>query len=231
MSCHAGPNLEEDGLVLALDAGNAKSYPGSGTSWSDLSGQGNNGTLTNGPTYDSLGGGSLDFDGTDDYCRITPASLLNSIGSSDFTVSMWIYRATNPPDGNGEMLYQSANLNNGIVICISATTFRVETRDRQSTNNSVNTISNIFTAGVWNNVVLTKSGTTYKGYSQGIYRNQFTSYQDVSTTTGFVDIGRVSWWSPSYWEGNISGVTVYNSSLTATEITQNYNATKGRYGI
>lgn len=229
MSCHAGPNLEEDGLVLALDVGNTKSYPGSGTSWSDLSGNGNDATLTNGPTYSSADGGSIVFDGTDDYCRITPASLLNSIGSSDFTVSMWIYRATNPPSGNGEMLYQSADLNDGIVICISTTKFRVETRDRQSTNSSVNTISDIFTAGVWNNVVLTKSGTTYKGYSQGIYRNQFTSYQDVSTTTGFVDIGRVSWWGPSYWEGNIAGVNVYNSALTASEVLQNYNAHKRRY--
>ena len=53
MGRFAGPNVVTDGLVLALDAGNAKSYPGSGTSWSDLSGQGNNGTLTNGPTYSS----------------------------------------------------------------------------------------------------------------------------------------------------------------------------------
>jgi len=223
------PRIITDGLVLALDAGNTKSYPGSGTSWSDLSGNGNNATLVNGTGYSSADGGSIVFDGTNDYCRITPASLLNSIGSSDFTVSMWIYRATNPPSGNGEMLYQSSNTNDGIVICISNTNFRVETRDRQSTNSSVDTIGDIFTAGVWNNVVLTKSGTTYKGYSQGIYKNQFTSYQDVSTTTGFVDIGRVSWWGQSYWEGNIAGVNVYNSALTAAEVLQNYNAVKGRY--
>ena len=56
--------IVKDGLVLALDAGNTKSYPGSGTSWSDLSGQGNTGTLTNGPTYSSADGGSIVFDGT-----------------------------------------------------------------------------------------------------------------------------------------------------------------------
>ena len=231
MGAYSGPDIVEDGLVLCLDAGNAKSYLGSGTTWTDLSGNGNTGTLTNGPTYSSADGGSIVFDGTNDYCRITPASLLNSIGSSDFTVSMWIYRATNPPSGNGEMLYQSSNTNDGIVICISNTNLRVETKDRQSTNNSEYTIGDIFTAGVWNNVVLTKSGTTYKGYSQGIYKNQFTSYQDVSTTTGFVDIGRVSWWSPSYWEGNIAGVNVYNKALTASEVQQNYNATRSRYGL
>ena len=144
---------------------------------------------------------------------------------------MWIYRATNPPIGNGEMLYQSADLNNGIVICISTTSFRIETRDRQSTNSYVPFIGGIFTAGVWNNVVLSKSGTTYGAYSQGIYKGGFTSYQDVSTTTGFVDIGRVSWWGPSHWEGNISIVNTYNRALTASEIQQNFNALRGRFGI
>ena len=63
----SGPNIVEDGLVLALDAGNTKSYPGSGTTWTDLSGKGNNGTLTNGPTFDSGNGGAIFFDGGNDY--------------------------------------------------------------------------------------------------------------------------------------------------------------------
>ena len=61
------PSLVMNGLVLALDAANPKSYPGSGTTWTDLSGRGNTGTLTNGPTYSSANGGSLVFDGTNDY--------------------------------------------------------------------------------------------------------------------------------------------------------------------
>ena len=142
-----------------------------------------------------------------------------------------MYHLAQTPTSRRAALYQSSDQNDGIVICISTTKFRVETRDRQSTNNNVSYISDIFTAGVWNNVVLTKSGTTYKGYSQGIYKDQFASYQDVSTTTGFVDIGRVSWWGPSYWEGNIAEVKVYNSALTASEIQQNFNALRGRYGI
>ena len=67
MAGFAGPNGIVDGLVLALDAGNTKSYPGSGTTWTDLSGNSNTGTLTNGPTYSSDNGGYLNFDGTDDY--------------------------------------------------------------------------------------------------------------------------------------------------------------------
>jgi len=225
------PKIITDGLVLCLDAGNTKSYPGSGTTWTDLSGNGSNGTLVNGVGYSGDNLGSLSFDGADDYCRISNASVLNSIGAGDFTVSMWIYRATNPPTGNGEMLYQCSDLNDGFVICVSTTSFRIATRDRQSTNNNTTFIGGIFTAGVWNNVVLTKSNTTYNGYSQGIYKGGFTSYQDVSTTTGFVDIGRVNWWGPSHWEGNISIVNTYNRALTASEIQQNFNALRGRFSI
>ena len=61
-----GPRIVTDGLVLCLDAGNSKSYPGSGTAWNDLSRNGNNGTL-NGPTFNSADRGSIVFDGTNDY--------------------------------------------------------------------------------------------------------------------------------------------------------------------
>lgn len=201
-----------------------------GTTWTDLIGS-NNGTLVNSPTYISANGGSIVFDGTDDYVRISSASYLNSLGSSDFTVSMWLYRATNPPGGNGEMLYQSATLDNGFLIGISDTSFRIELRDNQSTNSTVAGVSNIFTAGIWNNVVFAKQGTTYTGYSQGISRGSFTSYQDVGTNSGFVDIGRVDWWGPGNWEGRISQVKVYNRALSAAEVQQNFNALRGRFGI
>ena len=67
MSAYSGPEIANDGLVLALDAANPRSYPGSGTTWTDLSGNGNNGTLVNVPTYSNANGGSIVFDGVDDY--------------------------------------------------------------------------------------------------------------------------------------------------------------------
>ncbi len=71
MTYFHSPRIPTDGLVLALDAANTKSYTGSGTTWSDLSGNGNNGTLTNGPTFDSDNGGSLDFNGVGDYAKVS----------------------------------------------------------------------------------------------------------------------------------------------------------------
>ena len=67
MSISGGPDIVENGLVLHLDAADTNSYPGSGTLWTDLSGNGNNGTLTNGPAYSSNNKGYFSFDGTDDY--------------------------------------------------------------------------------------------------------------------------------------------------------------------
>ncbi len=81
------PRTVTDGLVLALDAGNTKSYPGSGTAWTDLIGS-NNGTLTNGPTYNSDNGGSIVFDGTNDYVTISDDSDF-TFGTGDLTVEAW----------------------------------------------------------------------------------------------------------------------------------------------
>ena len=67
MGLSHSPRIVTDGLVFCVDAGDKMSYPGAGTTWTDLSKNRNNGTLTNGPTFDSANGGSIVFDGTDDY--------------------------------------------------------------------------------------------------------------------------------------------------------------------
>ena len=77
-----------DGLALCLDAANSKSYPGSGSTWTDLSGNGNNATLTNGPTYSSANGGSIVFDGVNDY--VAPTGLTNALWQGNWTVSFWV---------------------------------------------------------------------------------------------------------------------------------------------
>ena len=88
MGFYRGPNIVKDGLVLHLDAANYKSYPGSGTTWSDLSGNGNNGTLTNGPTFDSGNRGSIVFDGSNDFVYLSNPSSL-AFGTGDFSIEIW----------------------------------------------------------------------------------------------------------------------------------------------
>jgi hypothetical protein len=93
MALAHSPKIVTDGLVLCLDAGNPKSYPGSGTTWTDLSGNGNNGTLVNGVGYNSGNGGSLVFDGVNDRVTINASSHTN-LSSGNFTISSWFYIPT-----------------------------------------------------------------------------------------------------------------------------------------
>ena len=83
MAINYSPKIIRDGLVLCLDAANPKSYPGTGTAWTDLSGSGNNGTLVNGPVYSSANGGSIDFDGSNDYSSLS-SNIIPATGA--FTV-------------------------------------------------------------------------------------------------------------------------------------------------
>jgi hypothetical protein len=89
MAYFHSPRIVTDGLVLALDAANTKSYPGSGTTWSDLSGNSNNGELVNGITYDDTNLGSLVFDGVDDYVQITKVPSIDFTPTSSFTMMVW----------------------------------------------------------------------------------------------------------------------------------------------
>ena len=96
-------------MLLWLDAQQPGSYPGTGTTWTDLSGNGNNGTLTNGPTYSSANGGSIVFDGVNNYCRITSSAITNL--TNNFSVEIW-YKTNN----NNPQLWYSRYSNSGFMI-------------------------------------------------------------------------------------------------------------------
>ena len=218
------------GLVLHLDAGNSTSYPGSGTTWTDLSGSGNNGTLVGGTGYNSANGGSLVFDGTDDY--ITTGKVLVPNNTASYTVSVWCYRNSNSV-GNDILLSQwtFANVNNSFFFGFNSTGL-LYFSDRW-TNITVPGAGN---TGVWMNLVgvyrtyvfpSQANAFIYLNGSLSATRNDGLNY---SGTGNFI-IGRQGELSDEYFSGNISQVSVYNRELTATEIAQNYNALKGRYGL
>jgi hypothetical protein len=113
MGFYRGANVVTSGLVLALDAANTKSYPGSGTTWSDLSGNGNTGTLTNGPTFNSANGGSIAFDGIDDYTNLGLVTQLTNI--TNVSVNAWVYPVTSSTTVYVSR-YFNTTLNNGWLI-------------------------------------------------------------------------------------------------------------------
>jgi hypothetical protein len=213
-----------NGLVLNLDAGNTNSYPGTGTLWTDLSGNNNNGTLVNTPTFNSANGGSVVFDGVDEYVNCGNASNLQiTVGS----VSAWV-KTTTPGSGyRGIITKQNAwglFVHNGILA-----TYDWNTPGIRSTGINISD-------GTWKNVVMTFTQTTGTPSNNVIiYLNGnpvlTTTVKHVNHTIN-VELGRggsLYGGITQFLNGSISEAKIYNRVLTSTEALQNYNATKGRF--
>jgi hypothetical protein len=221
-----GPNIVTDGLVLYLDAANQKSYPGSGTVWTDLSGNGNNGTLINGPTFDSGNNGNLVFDGIDDRGNILHNDLFNI--DTGVTLSIWINRNTTV--SNSRVLAKGGNNNStkGITIASGAphtiNTLIGNGTIRRSLNISLRT-------NVWEYVTtIYKRSEIYNMYINGVFAASQTAFdEECNNTSRNIDIG--SQGAGTFLSGKISNISWYNKVLTSEEILQNYNATKTRFGL
>jgi hypothetical protein len=204
------PRIVTDGLVLALDAANPKSYPGSGTTWTDLSGRGNTGTLTNGPTYSSANGGSIVFDGVDDR-----VDTINVSSLTNMTIEMWIYDTI-----SSERDILTYNGNSGSYT-FNGSTFRTD-------GNSL--AARVF-AGVgnpplntWYRFCYVKNGDLYINQIQYTGSGTDNPYGIISLANKRSDI-------PNRLNGRIAAVKIYNRALSAAQIQQNFNALRGRYGI
>lgn len=237
MATKGGPNTIEDGLVLYLDAANTKSYPGTGTTWNDLSGNSNSGTLTNGPTFNSSNGGSVVFDGVDDFITL-PLSLGLLNGTNEATLNIWlklnsgrngsgrsgIIQLSGFNNGNGSLYYYTDSARIGGIWLDIFRTDRVFTGDRQPT----------FDGTLWHNISITTTpgSNGWRMYLNGILRYSTTGQNTVSVNSnlfGGFRLGQNSG-ARDLW-GNISQTQIYNRALTPEEILQNYNATKSRFNL
>jgi hypothetical protein len=208
------PKIVTNGLVLNLDAGQQNSYPGTGTKWTDLSGNGNNGTLVNGPTYSSANGGVIALDGVNDYIDV-PINLTNTnytiMGAARYVVV-------------GGRTFSAKN-NNWLMGHWSSSTVKHYaegwvTDDNGSEQSDTN----------WRIYAATGnySGDSWAFYVNGQLETGPNS-NGVNGPNGFA-IGSYQG-SSEFSNSHISNLLVYNRVLTATEISQNYSALKGRYGI
>ena len=221
------PGLVSDGLVLALDAGNPKSYPGSGTTWTDLSGNGNNGTLINGVGYSGSSGGSLSFDASNDYSNCGNNSSL-SFGSGNFNSSLWIKTSsTSGADWMGVISKYSGGT--GLWIQLNPSN-RYVGFGWDGSNYMVSSTS--VASGTWRHVSCQRTSSTGgEIYVDGNLVMSSSSLPTKSSNTAVqLDVGRINI-SGRYFNGNIAQASIYNRSLTAAEIKQNYDALRGRFGL
>jgi hypothetical protein len=222
----ATKGIIQDGLVLNLDAGVSSSYPGSGTTWTDLSGNNNNGSLQGGLTYESQ---YFLLDGTDDKIEITNNGQL-TFGTNPYTLSVWVYRIG------------STTVNDSIIAVSQALATGNWQLDFSDTVGSLryyydggSNISTTYDAPdqEWFNVVVSREGTgtnQLKIYINGDLIAQVTSATNHNYTTG-LRIG-ANRGNSVFFNCRISNVLVYsNKGLSQEEIRQNFNATRNRYGI
>jgi hypothetical protein len=233
MGLNHSPKIVTDGLVLCLDAANVKSYPGSGTNWTDLSGNGRNGTLTNGPTYSSDVGGSIVFDGTVGKVVTVTYNSSNFV-NTNFTWISWVKGKGSPTVNMPQIGYGSGGWPRlGFFENVGTWYFQ------QYNNSGPPTISTVScgtgSETVWKQICCVGNFTQSKiiGYNNGSYVTEATYVSSAGNDSVF-GIGRAGTtfggWNEAYL-GNIAQVSIYNRALSIAEIQQNFNALRGRFGI
>jgi len=227
MAFQFSPKIVTDGLVLFLDAANTKSYPGSGTVWNDLSRGGNNGSLVGSPTFNSSNGGTIVFDGINNFVSVPDSN------SWDFTNSLsmecWVYVNSYDPEGVMFVHQQSGLSYGGFEFWVQNTNV---IRFGKNGITPIIASSGVFTTGVWNHVVVTIDGTVGRIYLNTVVVGNTSTATVPDNVTGQLRIG--SYTNTGFYElnGRLSCLRIYkDKALTSSEVLQNYNATKSRFGL
>lgn len=225
MAFNYSPKIVTNGLVLYLDAANIKSYVSGSTTWSDISRGGNNGTLTNGPTFNTGSGGNIVFDGTNDYAAWDVSNLgLNVQGP--YTIECTLrYNSTtgtiNPITltSLNTKAFQFGYISSSPVVWkYGGTTILTYTPPSGIYTMSCTVTTSL--VSVYINGILNNSTSTPSLQTGTLTYLLSSAYHNGTAITPF-----------AFFNGNIYNIKLYNKLLTSTEILQNYNATKTRFGL
>jgi hypothetical protein len=220
-----GPSIVKNGMVMCLDAANRKSFVSGSSTWFDLTGNNNNGTLTNGPTYTSSFSGAIVFDGSNDHVVIQDKNVFD-FGTGDFAVCAWMYFRT---FSGSPTIFLARNYftgNNGALL-YSDTAGRISVYTTSTFSESNASLS----INQWHYIVWTRiSGISYI-YNNTVLRDSraFTFNLLVNNSVVY---GLDTQYNSDPLNGYIASAKVYSGKgLTSSEVIQNYNATKGRFGL
>ena len=226
MGAYGGPDIITDGLVFAIDAGSTRSYPGSGTTGTDLISS-ESITLNNGVGFSTDKGGTWTFDGSDDYIQ---TSFGQNIVSTGFSVNFW-FNVTGNATCFFMQMYVTADVN---------TVFRVERNSigansiefGHSPNGSggmSELTSTNFPNDVWQSCTIAYNGSTKYIYRNGVLDTSVSSSDVYFYTGAILRIAARQDGTLLPINGKMPSVKVYNKALSAAEILQNYNAQKNRF--
>ena len=221
MAGFAGPNIVTDKLILHLDAANTQSYSGSGTTWTDISSKDNDGTLTNGPTFNSGNMGSIVLDGTNDTVEFSPTVVLSGSYTSSFMFfssnngsdnqQMWLCDITNGTNGWSLYRYQNGNV---CIRTVGGNRYSWSCPYRTEIKNKLCFLDFV------------SNGTNIEFFLNNVSQGSVTP-NNVTLNVNRLGCTR----SGQQLDGRFYNVRFYDRALTRSEINQNYNALKSRFGV
>lgn len=230
-------NIVTNGLALNLDAGWYLSYSGTGTNWKDLSSNNLNGSLINGPTFSNINGGSIVFDGVDD--RATFESSPNfAFGSGDLTVEVW-YQRINRYDPYPRVYQFGTGWNNTQCWALldghqtwGSTKFSVHIYAQNGNTSNLLTSNQTVSTDTWYHLVLTRSSNLWSFYINSIVDTTATwAGQPDNGISNTYQLAGAAYGNDDFSNSKIAINRIYNRALSQTEITQNFNAEKTRFGF
>ena len=235
MVCISGPLIVDNGLVLHLDAANSRSYAGTGTAWSDLSGNGNHGTLINGTSYTNSTIKTMLFDGTNDYATVNSSTSIN-IGGRNITLSLWMkssvvssaahgHGVISRYSGSNDGLYEILLIPSGLKNSVFFRMFGIGVYNPQITLLDLN---------IWYNITCVYNNGVMQNYINGVQEGTGVA-KNIDITTAVdrhIHIGqRQTSPTASNVSGSLNGIQIYNGALTSAEIKRNFESTRGRYNV
>lgn len=235
MAFNFSPKIVTNGLVLYLDAANPKSYVSGSTTWSDISRGGNNGALTNGPTFNSSNGGSIVFDGSNDYIDLGDRDAFD--GFASYSLSVWVY--INAFNIYTAFFHKWGATGYSYFLGAFNDNFKVTAGENYATNTGGKTgyygdVSNTaLQTGRWYNIVYTSTISNISLYINGVLDNSIAnSWRGGNIINSITSLKLATHFDqPTYTNCRMSNSMIYNRALSATEVLQNYNATKTRFGL
>jgi hypothetical protein len=222
MAVNTRNSIVTNGLVLALDAGNTKSYTSGSATWRDISGNNTNGSLINGPTFDSNNGGTIVFDGVDDYISIGNIPSLNF--TTPFSIGCWFRANTTQPSIDSALIGNINGVYTGYMLWYNNNTVDFYFNNAIRANSTTTILPN-----VWYHVMGVWTGTEAQIYLNGSLNVSTVYSTPPSNGSPLFTIGQYQ--GGRNFAGSINVCVTYNRALSQQEITQNYNAGKTRFGL
>jgi hypothetical protein len=235
MSFTTGPNLVRDGLVLYWDAANTKSYPGSGSTWSEITDITYTGILTNSPSFSTAAKGSINFDGVNDYIA---TNYTSPFGTSNLTIGIWFKYTSSQLAALFSKRIGTPSFEQ-LSIFIAGDSFgnsagtRIVINDFNNPASRNAITSGSYNDGLWHYLVLVRGTSDNKVYIEAsLVDTTIASVPNLSSSSKlfFGVFGENQSILGNYFNGSMSIIQVYNRALTSDEVTKNWTATKARFG-